>query len=1473
MKTKEASKPDRPAPRPMIRRIINLRLLVETLIVAAIIAPAAYFWYYFQMQRTAGAMLERANKLAAENDHAAAAQYYFQYLKLKPRDVDAQILLAETFDRAAKGTTGKAQAVEYYYQALGAAPSDKQPALRRRLAELLIELRRFVQAEEEARELLKTDPNDAQVARLLALALFGQSRSGSLSGGQDLAAVGEAVEQANKLNPGDMEIAFLLAEIYRNRPELLDREKQSLPPAEREKLADQTMDDMVAAKPNDAEVLLARHRYRQRYQRAAAEEDLSAAIKSHPDDLEVLLQAASDARRAAARLRDAPPADVQARLDEAQKHYERAIELFPKEERPYLGLADLYMREGKLDLAAKTLRDALEKTNGDGVILNATLAETLLAQNRLDEADQTIAGLERTAERVAPLQPQPVKLAFKRMIDSLRGRWLAMKGRHLDALEVLRRVAVGQQTAAEEIARSFQAWLWLGRTYAALDQWDQAANAYEQAAALDPKAVAPRLEAAVAWIAAERPDMAEPHLRSALSSSPTSETWLLLARVLLQRQLRLPVESRNWEAFDQALAEAKKPQSSPPANAWRLNLLEADYLIARGEEPQRREQSLRDALALCRAAESEHPDAVGLLPPLAAAYERLDQHAEADRVLERLAAVKGQEAVACLLKARFRAGRKEFDEARKILIAGLETLPEKARPAIASELVQLDLREGRTDSARARLLELHAANPANPAFLKQLAELDLETGKLSEVENWENELQKLEGDNGLFWRYFRAKRLLAEAAGGNDPKLVEAAKLLAAVQTQRPTWSKAYLLQGNLFEARGRFDEAIESYREAIRLGERLPQAFQRLIGLLLQTNQADEADQYLAMLHDRTAASESYSSLESVVAARRGQLDRALEAARRNAESRPDDFMAQLWLGQLLAAADKTAEAETALKKAVESAPNDARALGGLFAFYVRAKRQADASELLRRIAENEKIDPLQRASFLAQGYELLDDAKQAETYYREAARLDADGTAAKVRLAGFLLRSGASPDDAEAERLLREALRASPDSAPARRFLAGLLVERGGEKQWQEACRLMEEPGKDGLISSADRRLQAIIFSRRGGKENLDHARRILEELLADPKRAADVDRRLLARLYEADGNIDAARRQLLKLAEQNNASLADQAAYVQLLLRYDLLDEADARLKTMEARRPDDLGTAALRAQWLKGRGQADKIEPLLEPLAEKLVQGLPPDSPEYANALLSMGNLYSMLEQHQSAERWYRRLHALQPESYPLLAGALARAGRMKEAVELCADAAKSNPSALPAITVAVSLMAGKPSADDFKLAEPLLEKAAADHKDDPGLLSALAGVRVVQKRIDEAAGLYRRALELKPDDLATLNNLATLLSEQSEQREEAIRLIERAIEIAGPQPQFLDTKGTILMSENKPDDAIPLLEQAAASPLADPRYHFHLAAAYDRAGRTDQARTAFNTALKNHLLRQILTPSDQSLLAELQKKFE
>ena len=408
----------------------------------------------------------------------------------------------------------------------------------------------------------------------------------------------------------------------------------------------------------------------------------------------------------------------------------------------------------------------------------------------------------------------------------------------------------------------------------------------------------------------------------------------------------------------------------------------------------------------------------------------------------------------------------------------------------------------------------------------------------------------------------------------------------------------------------------------------------------------------------------------------------------------------------------------------------------------------------------------------------------------------------------------------------------------------------------------------------SERDRLLQARSLMVRGGKENLDRAQRLCEELLADSTKFGPGVHLMLAQIDRLQGRPEEARKQYRAVLDQDRPTASQMAIYIAFLLENGPPEEADERLKELEKLTADNLGTTALRGRWLRDQGRTKEIETLVEGLADRLLKRLDKDDPKQeAQVCQAIGDLYQGIEQYTAAQRWYRRLLKLAPDRYDSLAKALAEEGRVQDALAVCDEAGKTDKSARPAVTMTSVLLSGRATPEDLKLAEPQLKKALESYPDDLRLLANLAAVRVLQERADEAAALYRQILKQQPRHVATLNNLATLLSEQpeAEKRQEALKHIDQAIQLVGPKPGLLDTKGMLLVFNGQPEKAVELLKEAASVPRPDPRCCFHLAVAYDRLGDLEKARAALKQARNGRLERQVLTKMDRKLLAELEKK--
>ena len=72
----------------MIKRTVNLRLLLGTVIVGALVAGGTYALHRWQVARTARGLLVLADLQEQESEWLKAANYLDRYLRLDPDNAD-----------------------------------------------------------------------------------------------------------------------------------------------------------------------------------------------------------------------------------------------------------------------------------------------------------------------------------------------------------------------------------------------------------------------------------------------------------------------------------------------------------------------------------------------------------------------------------------------------------------------------------------------------------------------------------------------------------------------------------------------------------------------------------------------------------------------------------------------------------------------------------------------------------------------------------------------------------------------------------------------------------------------------------------------------------------------------------------------------------------------------------------------------------------------------------------------------------------------------------------------------------------------------------------------------------------------------------------------------------------------------------------------------------------------------------------
>jgi len=1402
------------------QRVVNWPLLLGTVAVLVVVAPALWFWHHYQLQRSASVYLQRANQLEETQEWAGAAKYLHRYLRLRPEDAPVQIRLAKTFDRAATELPSKQRSAEFYLRAIGLAPDDL--SLRQRLCELCWELGRWQEAIEHAERILQVEPQQPRALRLRALCLHALSRNG---GPVPIENVLSALHECVEFSPGETDVAYLLATLIRDT-------YRGTNPAEVIASADALLDYMRHMNHESPDAWMVSYAYRKRYQLPNPGEDVDRALALAPDHLQALLAAAGEEL----------PAQKYAL---AEAHYRRAMEVAPRDYRGYEGLGDVFLAQQKAVETEQAWKQGLEQCGREHLVLHARLAELCLAQNRLPEAEQSLDILERGLRpEAAALDSSLEKLTLA--VQLLRARWWLAQGRSLEAQPLLKQVA---------LHRHAQASIMLGEIYKEQQAWDLAAASFEQAAQLQPTAWQPLWHAAQTWRQAQRPDLALHVLLQVTKRVDAAEVWLALAQTSLEVQMSLPQKERTWDTFQQAWQKFQEfaGQEGCP-QPWRGPLLKvyAELSKTPGVTPTQ----IDALLPVLKTAAETWPGEADLWSELCVIYINLEQTELAGAAFDHYQELTDTTADGLSFRLGFLAKIGRWSEAEAMWQNGQAALAPLARQRMLQTLIPVAWQRQRRDLSSQWLLTLAEMPQLEANSIQLLLEACLQQSDFAGAERWEQELARKEPAPGWLARYYKARRLAAQSAT-NPEALKQAVELQVQLEAERPMWSRVQSLKGWLAEKQGQPQQAVAAYQAAVRLGEQDLAVWERMLALYLALNRFQEAEQCLQRLPRGAVMGSDLAWSALQVTAHQGKWGEALDLARTKAEREPNNAAWQVVHGRLAAATQQVEEATTAFQRALVASPENPAAWLEMIRFQVQQSKLADAQATLELVTAQPKLRMEDKALIHLQAGELAPELQAAQPASFQTLIAQTTDRDLLQRLADYY-----EPRDPErALAVARRGLELSPNDAATKRKVALAWARIGAPESWKQALAwLTKNPA---TLNEEDSRTVAFLLAEYGAEPERLAAVTRLEKLLAQTETPLVTDRLFLARLYEIQGQTAGARAQL-ELAVQDDPSLtAGHAALVEFLLRQEAWDEAAARWSRLQLLAPRELETIRLRARYL----QLQSPEQLPGYLALSLNEQRESAGPSFAQAelLLKFAELATNLELPEVAEPWYREVVAELPHAFPLLVLNLQQQQRLDDAVELCLTKRPPEFEVLTGLAAATLLALAPRDVPQRSELESLVVSAISAHGSEPELLFAAANWKVSEGNHATAETWYRRALTLAPRHVGALNNLATLLAQNPDTVPQALDLLNQAVRTAGRRTEFLDTKGICALTQNKAREAVPLLREAVLGDH-DPRYQLHLAYAYHQLGQHEPAQAAFQKALRRGVTRALLTPVERKMLS-------
>ena len=146
----------------------------------------------------------------------------------------------------------------------------------------------------------------------------------------------------------------------------------------------------------------------------------------------------------------------------------------------------------------------------------------------------------------------------------------------------------------------------------------------------------------------------------------------------------------------------------------------------------------------------------------------------------------------------------------------------------------------------------------------------------------------------------------------------------------------------------------------------------------------------------------------------------------------------------------------------------------------------------------------------------------------------------------------------------------------------------------------------------------------------------------------------------------------------------------------------------------------------------------------------------------------------------------------------------------------------------------------------------LEKASQLAPQNAPIQAILAGNLDEQGRREEAIAKYRKSLELNPRNPAVMNNLAMLLADDPQHRDEALQLASEAQKKAPTHPAIADTVGWIYLKKNMYDSALQIFSNLARKYPENGSFRYHYGAVLLAKGDRSKAKQELEVALAKNL---------------------
>jgi tetratricopeptide (TPR) repeat protein len=1160
----------------------------------------------------------------------------------------------------------------------------------------------------------------------------------------------------------------------------------------------------------------------------AALDDLAQAEKQDLSDSEVRLRLAKE-------LIDSDA------LDRAEVHLGALEEVCPDNEDLWTTWAGLALKSQSKEKMLKVAETGLKELSAQPWDFMPTAADLFIRCDRLEDADDCISKMRQ--EGISPAS-----------VEFLQGRLAAEQGRLSDAVKYWRqsmesgnksaqvRLALASalshlgnmQSAIQQLRLllsenpgSFEGYLSLAKLLARTGDWAEAADDAARAVALRPdnqEAVLLYLQAKIQLLytnpGEQGPADAQMlgNVRQQLADLEKKSSSVGQVKLLRFKLALRQGELTEAESLVAQLNETDLPKAE-------IAMAQAELLTAQDKTEQ--------AVLRLNEAVKESPQSVDLVRHLAALYDRQGSRKECE---------------ACIKEALERVDAPIAQRELGLLLA------------------QFYSRWQQNDRVYALLKELAGKLPDDIPVKRRLLMCKQVVSDPEQTQKIVDDIKSLEGEDGWQWRYEQAKLWFAMDDFKNHyPQILS---LLQKNMQINPNDRISHLLLAGTYERAGEMRLAISTYREILSQSPDDLRVIIPAVAALYSQRQYDEAEQILNRASRKKLYRPELQRLRLQSYLRQGRLDSASEILEDLLVHDPDNQSACLSLALLKIQHGDYDRASELLDRLKLSDPNSLAVNAARIQLSIRQGKKAEALRIC-----DEVVDELNTASayiLRARTYATLRQADKAVKDLDRAVSIEPDNTEVWASRSDFY-RSMGQIRNAAAD--IKQALSLDPDNLRLQKRAIPLFLVSGSLDLIREGKDILEKALESNSDDVDFRLLKARSVLVEGTAPAIESAKQILQKITEDQPENAEA--------WLLLGQIEMKQGRPAKAMEAALGGLAygpDDKSLLLLKARAEAAKSpvlAIPTLKLLLELDPNDLDAAVMMADTYIEMDEPQKAVDLLTgQLAVCDVSQRRRCSSALAVALYKSGDKAGAQEQFDSL------LESEPNDPGPLLAQVklLKDDKDWDRLSEKVIGWHKKHPEDnRTLVTVAGDLMRLQDE-QAGKIAEKILRTAVENNSDSAAAMRDLAILLQIRGRPAEAAQLYERVLELEPDNVIALNNLAWIICEVQGKPKEALDLAQRGLKIAPDYCDLIDTRGVIYYRLGEFDKAaqdfnecIKLYPGVTSSSIGT---RFYLARALAKLGQKDRAIQYLKEALELDGQKGTLSTADlgdaQSLLEQLQE---